>query len=179
MGRRADDAAGGGGVGAAGAEAGRGTRAYFERLVAGAAPRRAPPLAGARAIRYEVMNTVPEHWIPFVPVHVRGRDREIQLQRAALPRVLEGDLRPPRKVRPRTSLLRVGLDAEPARALLPPRRGGPARRRPVVTLGYQRTRWLDGRAVVWLGARKETGRGEGSSGLAFDRLIDQPDSGAG
>ena len=57
-------------------------------------------------IRYEIMNTVPENWIPFVPVHVDGSSREIQLQRAAMPRFLEGDLSPfPEKVRPRTSLL--------------------------------------------------------------------------
>jgi hypothetical protein len=35
---------------------------------------------------------------------------------------------------------------------------------------FQRTRWRDGRACVWLGVRKQTGRGEGSSGLAFDRI---------
>lgn len=40
----------------------------------------------------------------------------------------------------------------------------------------QRTRWPDGRVIVWLGARKQTGRGEGSSGLAFDRLVIAPAS---
>lgn len=39
---------------------------------------------------------------------------------------------------------------------------------------FQRTRWRGGRAVVWLGATRETGRGEGSSGLAFDQLVDVP-----
>lgn len=43
-----------------------------------------------------------------------------------------------------------------------------------VTESLQRTRWLDGRAWVWLGVRKQTGRGEGLSGLAFDRLIKTP-----
>jgi hypothetical protein len=37
---------------------------------------------------------------------------------------------------------------------------------------YQRTRWTDGRVFVWLGARKGVGRGEGSSGLTFDRLVE-------
>ena len=32
----------------------------------------------------------------------------------------------------------------------------------------------DRRAWVWLGVRKQTGRGEGSSGLAFDQIIDSP-----
>jgi hypothetical protein len=48
------------------------------------------------------------------------------------------------------------------------------RQQAVVTQGFQRTRWSDGRAWVWLGVRKQTGRGEGSSGLAFDRLVDVP-----
>ena len=43
-----------------------------------------------------------------------------------------------------------------------------------VTQAFQRTRWRDGRAWVWLGVRKQTGRGEGSSGLAFDRIVDIP-----
>lgn len=60
------------------------------------------------------MNTVPENWIPFVPVHLEGDNREIQLQRAAMPRILEGGPKPPKKVRPRTVLLREGLDKQPA-----------------------------------------------------------------
>ena len=43
----------------------------------------APPCRPCAPVRYRVMNTVPEHWIPFVPVHVAGYNREIQLQRAA------------------------------------------------------------------------------------------------
>jgi hypothetical protein len=37
------------------------------------------------------MNTVPEHWIPFIPVHQAGSVREIRLQRAAMPRLLRSD----------------------------------------------------------------------------------------
>jgi hypothetical protein len=36
---------------------------------------------------------------------------------------------------------------------------------------YQRTRWKNGRVIVWFAARKTTGRGQGSSGLAFDRIL--------
>lgn len=49
------------------------------------------PQAPLAPIRYEVMNTVPEHWIPFVPVHLPGSSRETRLQRAALPRTLGPD----------------------------------------------------------------------------------------
>ncbi|MEZ4700998.1 MAG: hypothetical protein R2834_11750 [Rhodothermales bacterium] len=124
-------------------------------------------------IRYEVMNTVPEHWIPFVPVHVPGSNREIQLQRAALPRVLDGAPadQPPVKVEPRSLLLRHGLDASQPYFL---HEEEVTRAGIRVTQAYQRTRWYGGKVVTWFGARKQTGRGEGSSGLAFDRVVEVP-----
>jgi hypothetical protein len=39
-----------------------------------------------------------------------------------------------------------------------------------VTRTYQLARWHDGSAHLWVGRRKRIGRGEGSSGLAFDRV---------
>jgi hypothetical protein len=38
----------------------------------------------------------------------------------------------------------------------------------VVRRTYQAARWHDGRLFVWSGDRSSTGRGEASSGLAFD-----------
>ena len=35
---------------------------------------------------------------------------------------------------------------------------------------FQRTRWTNGQVYTWLRVRRQTGRGEGSSGLAFDYL---------
>jgi hypothetical protein len=147
--------------------------ASFTRPAYDVHPPEPPPTAEGATIRYQVMSSVPENWIPFVPVHVAGDNREIQLQRAAMPRVLEGDVDPPRKVRPRTALLRTGLDGEVATAYFlheeeVPRAGAQ------VSQSYQRTRWRGGRALVWLGARKQVGRGEGSSGVAFDRIVDVP-----
>ena len=152
-----------------GPEAGVQTRAFFERL-AGPAPAPAKPTA---PIRYTAMVSPPEHWIPFVPTHVDGSNREIQLQRGALPRLLDGDHdERPRKITPRTVLLRAGLDqTTPGPYFLfeeeVPRAGIR------VTRTYQRTRWRNGRTMVWLGVKKETGRGEGSSGLAFDQIDPQ------
>ena len=125
------------------------------------------PPAPAAPIAYQAMTTVPEHWIPFIPVRVPGSNREIQLQRAALPRVLDDDRGRPARVRPRTTLLREGLDG-----------GNPyflheeevSRAGTRVSLAYNRTRWHDGRVLVWLSAHRATGRGEGSSRLAFDQL---------
>jgi len=141
-------------------------RRFFERLVA-AAPGPEPPPAAA-PVRYTVMSSnVPENWIPFIPVHVPGDNRQIQLQRAALPRVIPRDPNPPVKIRPRTALLGEGR-AEGAPYFLHeeevPRAGARARQ------SFQRTRWYGGHVVTWLGAEKQTGRGEGSSNLRFDYL---------
>lgn len=156
------------GVGRAGSGAAAETQDFYRRLLGSSVPI-VPPLENDAKVRYEVMNTVPENWIPFIPVHVPGSNRKIQLQRASMPRIIENSTTPPEKVKPRTSLLRQGLEQTPARAYFVheeevPRAG--AR----VGQAYQRTRWTDGRVVVWLGARKRVGRGEGSSGLLFDRL---------
>jgi hypothetical protein len=157
-----------------GAEAARETRAWFDRAYErahGEPPSEPPPANGAH-IRYQLMGSVPEHWIPFVAMHLEGEDREIRLRRAAMPRVLPGETAmPPPLVRPRTWLLRTGLD-ELAEAPYDLNEEEVPRAGVRVTRCYQRTRWRDGRVWVWLGVRKQSGRGEGSSGLAFDRLID-------
>jgi hypothetical protein len=162
-----------------GAEAAAETRAFHERDLAarlvGGLP--APPaLLPVAKLRYEVMNSVPENWIPFLPVRVPGSNREVQLQRAAMPRIIDGDPDAPGKVRPRTSLLRHGLDQAVPAALFVHEEEVP-RAGVRVTQSFQRTRWRDGRVWLWLGVRKQTGRGEAASGLAFDRLLDVPDAG--
>lgn len=130
-----------------------------------------PEMPDAAAdIRYELMHGVPENWIPFIPVHLDGDQREIQLQRASMPRIIIGRPGLPEKVKPRTQLLRQGLDQDDPDAMYVfeeevPRAGVR------VTQSFQRTRWHQGEVFVWVGVRKATGRGEGSSGLAFDRLV--------
>jgi len=119
-------------------------------------------------IRYEIMNAIPENWIPFIPAHVKDNNREVQLQRAAMPRILDGNPDQPDKIRPRTALLQVGLkDKDPyfIHEEEVPRAGIR------VEQSFQRTRWNNGKVFVWFGVRKTTGRGEGSSGLGFDRIV--------
>ena len=58
-------------------------------------PPEPPPAAANARVRYQVMSSVPENWIPFIPVHVPGDNREIQLQRASMPRLMDGDPDPP------------------------------------------------------------------------------------
>jgi hypothetical protein len=156
------------GVTRPGNEVAKQTFNYLQALVGAAGT--PPPLAAA--VRYQAMNSVPENWIPLIPVHVPGDNRAIQLQRAAMPRILVGDRTPAQKVQPLTSLLRQGLDVTPAKTFFlheeeVPRAG--AR----LTQYYSRSRWTEGQVYTWLRVQKQTGRGEASSGLGFDRLVDK------
>jgi hypothetical protein len=119
-------------------------------------------------ITYEIMNAIPENWIPFIPTHVKDSNREVQLQRAAMPRVLDGNPARPDKVRPRTPLLQEGLADKAAYFIHEeevPRSGIR------VEQSFQRTRWNGGKVFLWYGLHKTTGRGEGSSGLGFDLIL--------
>lgn len=156
------------GPGRSGKDEGRETLQYQQQLIGlGTAP---PPYFAN--IAYLAMTSVPEHWIPFMPVHVPGSVREIQLQRSRMLRIIQGDPNAV-KVPPRTTLLRQGLDVTPPQSYFlheeeVPRAGA------TVTESFRRTRWTKGEAYVWLGVRKQTGRGERSSGLAFDTIVNVP-----
>jgi hypothetical protein len=127
------------------------------------------PIEWKASFRYELMTTVPENWIPFVPQHIQGDKRQVQLRRAAMPRLLENDPDPDyERVRPRTLLLRQGLDAKQSFFIYEeevPRSGVH------VSQTFQRTRWSNGQVFIWIGAKKATGRGEGHSGLAYDQIV--------
>jgi hypothetical protein len=153
----------------AGKQAGEELRNRLQQLVDKDNPT-ATGLPASATVRYEIVNSVPEHWIPLIPVHIPGSNREVQLQRAAIPRFLKGDDRNPRKVEPRTSLIREGLEAAPRLPYFL-HEEEVSRAGIVVRKGFQRTRWYDGRVCTWLGIRKQVGKGSGSSGLAFDQLV--------
>lgn len=126
------------------------------------------PVDEKAMFKYTLENTVPENWIPFVPVHISGQNRAIRLQRASMPRWFKNEYA---AVRPNTRLLREGinnLDAVTKPLFVNeeeiPRTGSK------VTSCHQRTRWYSGKVITWIGKRKNLGRGEGSSGLQFDYL---------
>jgi len=129
-------------------------------------------------LAYQLMGSVPENWIPLVSVRLEGQTTSTVFLQGAMPRV------PP---------LDPKLDAGGAlslkhHAILP--RGSILSRNPVtrpnlineeeilrggaiVTRSFQQTRWHNGRTFTWVGRQKKNGRGEGSSGLAFDQVIQQ------
>jgi hypothetical protein len=116
-----------------------------------------PP--GLAVPSYRLAQDVPEHWIPLVPV-ATGR-RSIGLERGT---VVLGDGRtfPPQ-----------GRLLEPERSLAFPEEELP-RSGLVVTRSWQLARDPRGTTHAWIGRRARPGRGEGSSGLAFDELIPPP-----
>lgn len=133
-------------------------------------------------LKYVLSNEVPENWIPFIPVQVKMNNRAVQLQRASMPRKMDSAYL---SIRPRTELLRYGFENKPASELSPhifmgankqvepyyineeevPREG--AR----ITGKLQRSRWMNGKIISWYGYMKQIGRGEGSSGLQFDKMV--------
>jgi len=113
------------------------------------------------AIRYLLGTTVPENWIPFLPVHRSGSVQDIHFQRAAMPKLGT----PPQDVVKAKGVL---LTEVPAPYFINeeeiPYAGTIVRR------SYQRARWYDGRTYLWIGRYRQTGRGEGSSNLRFDQI---------
>jgi hypothetical protein len=119
-----------------------------------------PPSPGpaAAAARFHLGDWVPANWRPFIPAHLPGSQRSIRLQRARLP---DQPALP----------LGVVLDA-PAPYFVAEEEVPRAGR--LVTRGFRRARWTDGTTFLWMGRESPIGRGEGSSGLVFDRVEEPP-----
>ena len=119
-----------------------------------------PPSPGpaATAARFHLGNSVPANWRPFIPAHLPGSQRSIRLQRARLP---DQPALP----------LGVVLDA-PAPYFVAEEEVPRAGR--LVTRGFRRARWTEGTTFLWMGRESPIGRGEGSSGLVFDRVEEPP-----
>ncbi len=122
----------------------------------------------AADIAFRLSNSVPENWIPFIPVKTDQSQRDIQFRRAKLRRIVEGFLTET-YVRPRTSILSVGLDVTPV-ASYHINEEEILRQGATIKTNYQRARWYDGRIYTWMGRERSIGKGEGNSGLQFDMI---------
>jgi hypothetical protein len=136
---------------------------------AGDAIEAAAPTRADGGAMYRLASVTPPHWVPLLPVRIGTDGREVRLARAAT-------LAPDGSRNLVRAEGRLLIDpAAPTAPLLiheeeVPREGARVRRT------YQSARWLDGRLIVWAGHRKNVGRGEGSSGLAFDAILEAPGS---
>jgi hypothetical protein len=153
------------GLGVDGFERATAMSAYFLQRVP---PSEVTPEETEATIRYRLGNTVPENWIPFIATREPGSTRLIRLQRGSMQRLT--DAIPDSRVEPRGAVLRVGLDGVTVRQPYFLHQEQVPRAGAIVTRGFQRTRWFDGKVFTWIGRRKQTGRGQGASGLEFDRL---------
>lgn len=92
------------GKGIIGFEAATALSNYFSQR----APQSNIPTANEAKTRYVLGTSVPENWIPFIARHKPGSNRQIRLQRAAMPRLT--DAIGTSHVEPRGRILRTGLD---------------------------------------------------------------------
>lgn len=130
----------------------------------------APAVANAAgpAYTYQLASSVPENWLPFVPVFDDATGLTV-LEQGVLPRPGFALANPDAVVQPRTALLQLQPNA-PYR--LHEHEIPPTGVR--VDGSCYRVRWYDGRTVLWFGRHRATAQPGGSSGLAFDQLKPGP-----
>ena len=151
------------GEGRDGLEAATALRQWLEELLGlRNNPPSAPTLFADR--QYVLGTSVPENWIPFVPVRF-DKNGQMRLRRAALPRTLAE--RPPVRIRPRTQLLREGLESPQAQPF-------DLNEEEITMPGilvrqcWRQARWFDGKIFTWLAREKTYARPARASGLRFD-----------
>ena len=106
------------------------------------------------SIRYVLGTTVPYNWIPFIPRQIKNDSPEIHFQRAQFPGgkgalgVILKEKAPPYFI-DEEILGSSGL---------------------LVSRSFQSTRFINGSTWLWIGRRKEAGKGQGWSNLKFDQI---------
>ncbi|MEB2777393.1 hypothetical protein SYJ56_18915 [Algoriphagus sp. D3-2-R+10] len=129
-----------------------------------------PELSVPADYAYLIGNTVPPHWIPFIPFRPVENKPEMALRRAAMPRIFEG-VEEATRIRPRTSIIRNNNPMGESRKLDIQEEEIPATGITLKTY-WRRARWVDGSIVTWLAREKRLGKSSESSGLQFDVMGD-------
>jgi len=114
--------------------------------------------------KYEPQSQVPLHWIPFSALQSETKQwvyrRGKMLSEAG------------EKIYPQTSLIRKGLSStNQVEQVFDIYNHELCREGLQLKLRYNYGRWLNGEVYLWKAIQKETGGGEGNSGLAFDQLV--------
>jgi hypothetical protein len=109
-------------------------------------------------LEYRVSTSVPDHWLPLVPVRTPGTTedaRTIGLMRGTVYHPENGQVfRPIGKILAADPLI-IKEEEVPREGIK-------------ISRAYQYARWTNGEPCLWIGRRKSVGHGEGASGLRFD-----------
>ncbi len=119
---------------------------------------------------YILTTSVPPNWIPFLPVYVTPGTPAVNLQEAEILVPTSG---PPQPVSPQGVILQP--QSSPPGSSPTPYYVREEQVTPVgavVNRKFRRARWTDGSASLWIGRKRDAGKGEGSSGLRFDAIYD-------
>lgn len=120
-------------------------------------------------LRYLIQTTVPENWIPLIPVSTDAAKGKFMLQKSQLIEDAIGDNDGDPLIRSIGRVLHPNLPTgEDLYRIFEeevPRSGARVYRE------LCRSRWTDGSTHIWINRRKAAGTGEGSSGLAFDQAL--------
>lgn len=130
------------------------------------APPPAVPEDPNSGYRYQIANTVPPNWIPFIPVRPQATSAEIVFRRSALPRFSNGHGNS--RIRPRTQILKnqeAGQKRYDITEEEIPLSGIN------VSQVIRRTRGTDGSVITWQARNKIVGRANISGGLQFDQMV--------
>jgi hypothetical protein len=133
-----------------------GYEAWRLRMIAEGPPAVRPVTPGGPPVYYLLETTVPDNWIPLVPV--RGPAGDLYFRRGIIERPSAAG---PVPVLARSVILDPGHPFFVYDQSVP-RAGADVTRR------FRRTRWTGGSTQTWVARSTRPGRGPGWSGLAFD-----------
>jgi len=136
-----------------------GDESYHQRQDSGTAPGLGTSGQPGPAISYRLETTVPENWIPLVPI--QAPDLSLYFRRGTIVRPTPQGLV---HIPAHTVLLDPGRPFFVKDQTIP-RDGREVKR------SFRRTRWSDGSTYVWLARKSDVGSGPGWSGLAFDVIV--------
>ena len=118
------------------------------------------------SLHYQIQTSVPEHWIPFLPVAIDASRRDVQFERGILLRSASEEAVQPEP---------AGRILRPTR--LPEQHQYKLREEEIPRVGLRvvrlvnRSRWMDGSTHIWLARRKTFGADEERSGLRYDLAV--------
>jgi len=135
----------------------------LERHAAQAGPNLQPAPGPVGALRYRIQSPVPIYWIPFLPILTGDQFGAVLLERSALLSTAPGGALT--TIEPAGRILRpTALGATPYRVReeeIPPTGVQLSRM-------FQRARWTDGSAYLWVARRTSSGTSERTNPLRFD-----------